>query len=196
MVEITEYKDYRAFLKARYEEVKGKTLTFEKVAQKLGASKSFFKMLIDQKRNTTMDRLCEISKILNLSDFEKQYVIFLFLYNTSQEESAKAYFQSVLLSMHYSRPQEMPALDPKPEVPRDFFYSWLALQIICLTGFPDFFPDSSVIHQRLGGDKVAKLHHVNEVLSWMIENKLLIQKEGKWVSSEKEYHAPTDDFDS
>lgn len=196
MVEITEFKDYRAFLKAKYEEVKGKTLSFEKVAQKLGASKSFFKLLIDQKRNTTMDRLCEIAKILNLSEFEKQYIIFLFLYNTSQEESAKTYFQSIMLSMHYSRPQDMPVVDPNPSVPKEFFYSWLALQIICLTGFADFYPEASKIHERLGGDKVAKLHQVSEVLSWMIEKKLLVQQDGKWVSSEDNYHAPTDDFDS
>lgn len=134
MKPIVKYKDYRDFILDKVQENKKKTniFSFQMMASKLGTTKSYLKLVIDKKRQISLEKVVPTCKLFKLSDFERQYFIFLYLKNTVQDQGVKIFFEHILKSYEaYER--EPPRHESNSVLKEDInsiFRNWVSMAIM------------------------------------------------------------------
>ena len=93
--EIFLYSDYREFLRDYYQSQKNAVpkLTFRLFAQKAGfSSPSFQKLVMDGKKNLTMESILKISRALRLNKKAEEYFKVLVFFNQGKTVEDKKHF--------------------------------------------------------------------------------------------------------
>ncbi len=191
---ITDYNDYRDFLKDRfdYEKSRKKTFSFQYCATRLGASKAYLKLVIEKKRHTSMSKLSLIGALFKLDTFEQQFFTILFLKTTSPDAKLTEYFEGALnLLRHrlkYVGTHEGHQSSDDKEV---VFKSWLYMAIHSLARVEGFKPEVSWVQSRLTGEN-ASAAEIKGALDELLANGSIQQKDGLWQPDEFVFRTPTD----
>ncbi len=154
--DIVAFKDYREFLAAVFDlkKIQNKKFSYEYWSQKIPATKSYLKLLIGKKRHTSQDRLWKLANLFELTDFERQYLIFLFHKNTAINREVSKYYEDILTSFK-DRAQLLSQTGielPPTNLPTDshmIYKSWLHMALCSLVRLSDFKEDASWIQKKL-----------------------------------------------
>ncbi|WP_413289681.1 TIGR02147 family protein [Bdellovibrio sp. HCB337] len=162
---IFEAKDYRLLLKKLFVSLKSerKKMSLQKIADKIGISKSFLKMVMDQQRHISVENMRKVAEAFNMDSRQKTYFYFLVLENLMTDKAMKSFFAN-LLSMIRSL-EHLPLPDLNDLVKNDFvFDSSLHMIIKSLHRFPSFKNEANWVQQQLSV-KGVKIHEIEQVLA-------------------------------
>lgn len=98
-ISIFDYSDYRTFLNDLFEQRKSinKGFTLRYIAQKTGVSHTFFKMILNGKRNLSNKTIPKVISVFNLSQSEEDYFEALVHFNQSDSAKEKTYYFEEML---------------------------------------------------------------------------------------------------
>lgn len=148
---IYECRDYRDFLKHRFETEKAKNpkFSYQFCAKRLKTARGYMGLVIQKRRHITIDKVPPIAKLFAFSELEQEYFTFLFLKNAAKDAKLSRYFEVVLMNIYgrelgaYRRPSTQDA---------SLFQDWLLMVIESMTQLPDFRPDPKWMQHRMGLD--------------------------------------------
>jgi uncharacterized protein (TIGR02147 family) len=146
MADIFEYNDYRALLKALYEENKKEKpfFSYRYIAQKCGfSSAGYFTNIIAGKRNISADLIFKFAELFKLNKRETGYFEALVLYNQAGQHQRKRYYFEKLLSMKKSKIGEIAADQ------YEYFNKWYYVAIRELLNYYPFRGDFHTLAKQL-----------------------------------------------
>lgn len=198
MAEVSDFKDYRDFIKLRFEELKNSNpkFSFQKVASRIATTKSYLKLVIDKKRHMSLNKLLPLAKYFKLSAFETQYMIFLFLIATTKNTEAKEFFKSILASyLSFFRSKNL-AYNLK-DVPdfKSVSHKWIQMAILELSSNREFKANADWLHKKLGGDAILLLKEAEDSLEFLIKNKLLVKSKDGFKRRSRNFLSDPSPFD-
>ncbi len=155
---ILEYKDYRDFLADRWNLMKAENprISFESASRKIGSSKSYLKMILDRRRHLSQNRLLKVASLFKLTEFETEYIFFLFLFGVTTEPMLKKHLVKIL--DRYTKDQETMGAAP-PESRRSYlntFDQWSRLLLYNMVRLKDFKFTKAWLKSRLCSDTEAE----------------------------------------
>jgi uncharacterized protein (TIGR02147 family) len=198
MSEVSDFKDYRDFIKFRFEDLKKSdpNLSYQKVANRIGSTKSYLKLVIDKKRHMSLDKLLPLAKYFRLSTFETQFVIFLLLVATSKDPEVKEFFKSILASYQcFSRSKQTEFNLNKISDTKFASHEWIQMAILELSSRPDFSAKAEWIHKKLGGNPILSLNQAQEAMDLLIAKRLLLKQNDGMKSRKRDYLWDASPFD-
>jgi uncharacterized protein (TIGR02147 family) len=97
-INVEEYDDYRILLNDLFlrEKKINPHFSYEYCAKRIGGTKSYLKLIFQKKNHTSISKLPKISKLFKLNAEELEYLLFLYLKNSSSEEELNKYFDKIL----------------------------------------------------------------------------------------------------
>jgi uncharacterized protein (TIGR02147 family) len=145
--EIFLYSNYREFLRDYYLAQKKSVpkLTFRLFAQQAGfSSASFQKLVMDGKKNLTMESILKISRAVRLNKKAGEYFKALVFFNQVKTLEEKKYFLKIIDSFRKKN-------KPEKLLPREYDYlkEWYHCVIREMVDFPDFKEDPEYINKKL-----------------------------------------------
>lgn len=163
--EITNYTDYREYLRDRLSEAKLKNskITLSYCAKKLGTTRGYLGLVASQKRHMSIDKTSLVAKLFEFTTIEKQFFLYLFLSNTVNDQELNQYFKTVLDTIRIRRHT---ANIPNTENREVSTISFLSRVVGCLSELADF-EDNSVWIQK----KLLAKYELNEIESALGEAK-------------------------
>jgi hypothetical protein, TIGR02147 len=180
--EIFLYSDYREFLREYYLSQKNSIpkLTFRLFAQKAGfSSPSFQKLVMDGKKNLTMESILKISTALRLNRKAKEYFKVLVFFNQGKTVEDKKHFLKKIDSFRKKNKPEK--IQPKEY---DYLQDWYHCVIREMVDFPDFREDVAYIHKKLF--YAIKPEAIRKSIDFLVETGFLIRDEkGKLIKKDK-----------
>jgi len=98
--DICRFHDYRELLAHLVLEKKRtqKNFSYQSFANKFGTSKSYLKLVVDKKRHIHMDKISSLCDFFGFNSFEREFFLFLFLKNVSEDPWVRDFFTSIQLS--------------------------------------------------------------------------------------------------
>ncbi len=164
-----EYNDYRAYLRAMYSFLKStrRTFSFRFFAREAGfSSPNFLKLVMDGKRNLTVESLRRFSKALKHNRQEAEFFESLVFFNqtTSQEEQNRLYER-------LSKSRRYRAVKPLERDQFRFYSRWYYSAIRELVTLKGFQENPEWISKILGGRLQA--HRVEKAIDLLLKLKLL-----------------------
>jgi len=188
---VTEFKDYRLFLKALFvwSKENKRSFSFEFCAKKLGTSKSYLKQVLDQKIHVDLNRATSIAKLFGLNAFEKQYFFVLIIQNEIRDQDLKNHFSLVLERLKANEQVEgLKAYRTRTKNGEGVqLEDWLSLTIGALTHFPDFQPDVRWLRKKLG-DSVSE-KDIENIFEKMKQSRMICVKDGRYREA-LSHHSP------
>jgi uncharacterized protein (TIGR02147 family) len=147
MVSVFNYSDYRQFLRDWYDEAQKSEENFSarNLARRAGlASPSFFKMVIDGKRNLSEERIEKFASALKLADDERAFFTDLVLFCQAGSSAERNH--------HYQRMCRCKRFLDAHTLERErfeYFSRWYYAAIREMVGLPEFRDDPAWIAARL-----------------------------------------------
>lgn len=192
---ITEFHDYRLFLKALFlwKKSGNKGFSYEYCAKRIRLSKSYLKQVFGREIHVRIDRISAMASLFRMSAFERQYFAVLLIENQVREPQMKRYFKEILQRLRAN--EEIAGLKDfraKSNAGEAQMAGWLAPTIGALTRLQDFRPDARWIQNILSGD--TPLPTIEETLQAMLERKV-IAHDGKSYR-EKNFRYSPDPFEA
>lgn len=198
MSDISGFEDYRDFIQFQFQTLKKSKpkFSYQNVANDLGTTKSYLKLVIDKKRHISLDKLIGLADYFKLSSFETQYLIFSFLAATSKETEIKEFFKSILSSyLALSRSPNLPNINLDSPAYNSINHNWIRMAILNLSQRPDFTLDTNWIHMKLGGDPILTLEDIKDTLQFLLDKKFLIQTENGYKATTQDFTANPAPYD-
>lgn len=199
MKTIVEYEDYRDFILDKLQErkKKSKVFSFQLISSKLGTTKSYLKLVVDKKRQISLEKVVPICKLFKLTDFELQYFIFLYLKNIVKDQVVKTFFEHILKSYRaYER--EPPRHESSTVVKDDINYlfrNWVSMAIMGLADFHNYEHTPEWIQKMLGGPQIISLLQVRRSMDMLVEKKFLIREKSAWRPQTNRFVSDLEPFD-
>jgi uncharacterized protein (TIGR02147 family) len=171
--EIFLYSDYREFLRDYYLSQKNSVpkLTFRLLAQKAGfSSPSFQKLVMDGKKNLTMESILKISRALRLNKKSEEYFKVLVFFNQGKTVEDKKHFLKKIDNFRKRN-------KPEKILPKEYDYlkEWYHCVIREMVDFPDFKEDPEYINKKLF--YAIKPDAIRKSLDLLVETGFLIRDE-------------------
>ena len=180
--EIFLYSDYREFLRDYYQSQKNAVpkLTFRLFAQKAGfSSPSFQKLVMDGKKNMTMESILKISRALRLNKKAEEYFKVLVFFNQGKTVEDKKHFLKKIDNFRKKN-------KPEKILPKEYDYlkEWYHCVIREMVDFPDFSEDPEYISKKLFYS--IKPDAIRKSIDFLVETGFLIRDEkGKLTKRDK-----------
>jgi len=193
--EITLFTDYRVFLKSVFEwkKNKKKEFSYEYCARKINVSKSYLKQVFDKKIHVDLNRVPQLAKLFNSTDFEYQYLVVMLLENQVKVPALKIHFKKILDRLKFnSKIPDFKKYLNNIRSEGDQLPDWLALTIGSLTEFPDFSENPNWIQKKISGS--LPIEEISKKWDSMIDNKMILKKGNKYVESSS--HSSPDPFET
>ncbi|MDD4976917.1 MAG: TIGR02147 family protein [Bacteriovorax sp.] len=187
---IIEFSDYRDFLKKvfEWEKYKRPGFSYEYCARKLETSKSYLKQVFDKRIHVDLNRIPQIAKLFNISDFEHQYLIVMLLENQVKVQELKKHFKQVLTRLKMNDEiQDLKKYRDQIQQEGVQLPDWLALTIGALTEFPDFSSDPKWISEKISGEISPR--DISAKWNSMIDHKMISLEKDKYYESST-HHSP------
>lgn len=147
-----DYRDYLKFQVAKKKSSPTKSFSYQGFATKVGVSKTYLKLVVEKKNHASLDRLFDICTYFDLTDFEMQFIVFLFLKNTSETKKSIHFFNSILKSYVTTRPE---VLNEGVQNYYKNFDDWVSTALRELTSLHGYQHDSAWIQNKLGGTELV-----------------------------------------
>ena len=174
---IYQYKDYRKYLRDYYDGQKQCTsrFTYEYFSKQAKIkSPNFLKLVMNGKRNLTIEKMHQFAKALKLSQLERNYFEILVFYNQAESEQTQTYY--------YQKLKELSKLNPAKKVEcytsdiiAQWYYPALILYLHDKEATVDLAPLALMV--GVGGSDIGAI--IKELLS----AKILIIENNKYYSS-------------
>ena len=180
--EIFLYSNYREFLREYYPAQKKSVpkLTFRLFAQQAGfSSASFQKLVMDGKKNLTMESILKISRALRLNKKAEEYFKALVFFNQVKTLEEKKYFLKIIDSFRKKN-------KPEKLLPKEYDYlkEWYHCVIREMVDFLDFREDAEYINKKLF--YAVKPDAIRKSLDFLVETGFLVRDEnGKLTKKDK-----------
>ena len=180
--EIFLYSNYREFLRDYYLAQKKSVpkLTFRLFAQQAGfSSASFQKLVMDGKKNLTMESILKISRAVRLNKKAGEYFKALVFFNQVKTLEEKKYFLKIIDSFRKKN-------KPEKLLPREYDYlkEWYHCVIREMVDFPDFKEDPEYINKKLL--YAVKPDAIRKSLDFLLETGFLVRDgNGKLTKKDK-----------
>lgn len=177
MNDIFSYSDYRQYLKEYYERNKASHpgFSYRLLAEKAGInSSSYFKFVIEGKRNLTKKTIIKMCLALKLKDREAEYFESLVFFNQAKSPSEKSIFFEKMLS-----------LQKRGNIPRlkkdqmEYFSEWHHCVIRELVTMSDFGEDYAKLGRLLVPPIAAA--KAEESVKLLLSLGFLKKKDGRYV---------------
>lgn len=191
MIEIFNFDDYRAYLKAKVLEGKDSWGMWARLAKAAGCQATYLSQAMKGKVLLTADHIIGIANYLSLSDPEKDYLLLLLDLARAGTKPLKEYLQSKIKKIRAERDDIAKRFNqPKLEIgaKESLYYSawfWSAIHIIVT--IPEF-KTSAAIANRL----LIPIQLVDHALA-TLEFHGIVQRSGnKWNLLTSDIHIPKD----
>lgn len=200
---ISKFDDYRDFLNHKVLIANESHFSYQHFANKIKSSKSYLKLVVEKKRHISLNKIIRISEYFKLSDFEKQYFIFLFLKCTVKDDEIKEFFDTILAqySGSYSqdevhRSDQLKQSSPEKTIEKNnntiqqvannnfIFRSWINLAIMGLARLPGYKHEADWIHEMLGGALIVKIEDVKYSMKILESNGSIYFSDDKALRNE------------
>jgi uncharacterized protein (TIGR02147 family) len=145
---------------------------------KIGVTKSYLKLVIDKKSHVRFDKIFAISDFFKLTEFERQYIAFLVLENTTKTKDGRAFFKSILKSYALRKKKNAPISTPSKL--QDNCRDWVRLAILELVWRKDYKQEVDWIQQILGGASIVSASQIKNALQGLVQDGFLFLQAGKW----------------
>jgi uncharacterized protein (TIGR02147 family) len=192
-VNITQYGDYRLFLKDLFASLKsqGHKISYQYCAKHLKTSKNYIKLIMDRKRHLSLDKVTKIAKLFKLSKFEKQVLFFLVLKGTVEDAEMVSYFDGVLGSLKSRQTlghiDTMKESDPSSEV---IYGDWLKLLLHSAVNLKGFKSDPEWMQQTLV--EPFSSTELSSNFQDLLSRGLIVKKEDRYVQREFVFRRPSE----
>jgi uncharacterized protein (TIGR02147 family) len=159
-IDIADFNDYRAFLKARIRELKAEksAISHAYIAQRLKLTRGFVTLLLQGKRHLGPDKISKFWKILHLTAWEKEFFVALYLRTAVDDPELRDYFDSVCGALKMERAQHGDALPKTHRYRADEFQTItdpLYATLMLLTRFKGFDPEPKWVLKHLRDQAIA-----------------------------------------
>jgi hypothetical protein len=101
-LKVSDFKDYRDYLKAiiaQNKKIKSRFPSLALLSKKINLSPSLLTMVLQKKRNLSLDSVEEIAKALQISNHDTEELVFLHLANTAKNRSLRRKFGNILYQL-------------------------------------------------------------------------------------------------
>lgn len=177
MIPILEYvsnnlMDYQSFLEDEFERrlMNNEKYSLRAFARDLSMSSSQLSEVLNKKRGISPTKAVQIAKVLKFNDFDSKYFIELVSASHARSKAVRKKSMSEVTSRNQLLNRKVISRKHFPMV------NWLGFAIRRLSEHHDFKPDAQWIADRFG----VTASEVEPRLNYLIENKLIIKKNGKW----------------
>lgn len=199
MPEIQTYSDYRDFILACITEQKlNKTnFSYQHVANRLGTTKSYLKLVVDKKRQMSLNKVIPLCEYFKLSDFERQYFIFLYMKNTVKNAEIREFFNSILhsyLAFNRIKSHIQPSISQKASQTY-VFRNWIVMAILSLARFGNYRHEAEWIQSKLGGPDIISLDEIKLAMAQVEKEKSIVSTAKGWARSEEVFVSPVNPSD-
>jgi uncharacterized protein (TIGR02147 family) len=128
MNSLFSFDNYRRYLRSYYEYFKKEEgLTFQAFSKRAGIpSANFLKLVIDGKRNLSLESLHQFARALRLNRSEQEYFECLVWHDQAGDRAIKTYYDSRLKALRANRPQSLARIS-KHELLEQWFYPAILL---------------------------------------------------------------------
>jgi uncharacterized protein (TIGR02147 family) len=174
MASIYEYTNYRDYLREFYERKKKSSSSFSyKFFSKLADIKApnFLKLVIDGKKNLTIENIYKFAKALKLNKSEYEYFENCVKFNQSKNEEERYMYLQRMLKLRKNK-LAVKFLDDRQYKSLSKWYYFVLREMVLLTDFND---DPKWISKRLRGQMTT--YEVEEAIQ-LLEEIHIIEKDG------------------
>lgn len=157
-----DYNDYRLLMRKKFEFLKAsrKKMSLEVVADSIGISKSFFKMILDQERHISIDKLSGVARAFNMDRNERNYFIFLACKNLVEDPNMDEFFGNILRVLKAQKGADFHNFE-EDLISRNVFESSLKMTLTSLKRFKDFQDDPQWVQKQLA-DKTISVEEIEK----------------------------------
>ncbi|QDK36365.1 TIGR02147 family protein [Bdellovibrio sp. NC01] len=151
------YQDYRELLRDKFEDLKQthKNITLQLIAEEIGISKSFFKMVMDQERHLSLDKLSGAAKAFRMGKDEKNYFVFLACKNTVDDKDMTYFFDTLLKIISGQKGASFPSAD-QIKVDEAVFNNSLNTIVQTMSQLEGYQKDPEWIQAQLRNQNISK----------------------------------------
>lgn len=165
------FKDYRDFLKSRFELIqeKNKRFSLQACANQSKISKSLLQFLFQKKRHLSLDKIPVLARSLKLSADEESYVYLMLCYGSAKSPEVKTHFEQVMSrirNQHIVASKLPLPLSAKNE--KDLYLNSFYMILQKLIRLPDFREDPLWIFNNLKIPDL-KLEQIEKVLQDLVD---------------------------
>lgn len=183
MVSVFTYTNYRHFLRDKFlEEKKQKRgFSYRSFNRKAGvSSSSFLKLIIDGKRNLSLDGVGKIAKAFVLTESESTYFLNLVLFNQAKNEDEKnLYFKKMA---HHYHDQKIKILKPEQSFIFSKWYYFPILESIRIKADKRMVKDEHWVKKNI--TPTLGLQEIKTALKRMVQSGLLKRTSSGYVRAE------------
>jgi uncharacterized protein (TIGR02147 family) len=181
VVSIFEFDDYRAFLKAKFEERKRLYNFFSHryFAQKAGFNTpSFLQFVMQGKRNLTLESINKFARGFGLTGRETRYFETLVLFNQANDAEERRRFYETMLQLKTSAQGKV-----LEKAQYDYYAHWYVPIIREMVSLPDFLLDPRWIQDRLRSK--VPVPAIRKAIVLLKDLKIIEQgKDGRWHATD------------
>jgi uncharacterized protein (TIGR02147 family) len=180
-VSIFEFDDYRAFLKAKFEERKRLYDFFSHryFAQRAGFNTpSFLQFVMQGKRNLTLESIRKFARGFGLTPREARYFETLVLFNQADDAEDRRHYYETMLQLKTSAHGKV-----LEKAHYDYYARWYVPVIREMVSLPDFQLDPRWIQERLRSK--VPVPHLRKAITLLKDLKIIEQgKDGRWHATD------------
>lgn len=179
---VWKYSDYRIYLNdyVSWKKSDNAKFSYGYFAKVLGTTKSYLKLVVSQQRNISLDMIIKISTLLKHTHFERQYFLFLYLENYSEDTEMKVYFRAMLNNFVIDGAPRNPVIELQDEKKYAAMRDWVMLSISGLAACKSYEHQADWIHRQLGGDVIVSKRQVREAMDDLVKRGVIEQDGTIW----------------
>jgi len=192
MQNIDRYVDYRDFLNDLFllKKSSNKPISYQQCSMKLKTSRSYLKLVFSKKRHISLDKINPICNLFQVTLVERQWILFLFLMNTTTDAKMKLFFQAIVSSylQHSESEREnfLSVLDSS--LAQKIHLQSLHLIVLAMMDLPGFKWDEMWIKNKMIDFESVSLKELRLAMQALIDFKLVtIESSNKTVVRQKKF---------
>ncbi|MFZ4403175.1 MAG: TIGR02147 family protein [Pseudobdellovibrionaceae bacterium] len=181
-IDITQYKDYREYIKELFlfNKKHQTKFSYQYSAKYLKVSRTYLSHIIEKKRHISLDKIPGLCKLFKLTSFEKQYLTFLVLKNTIGDKEMSDYFYGVLGTLVGQKNLTKTYREKLSDNDKaEHLLDGLSEVLAALTHFADFKNDEHWMQQRLLNKKISPAE-IRKSFDQLLKTGQVVEKNGKY----------------
>lgn len=190
MKRLQTYSDYRSFLSDLFDERKSKNskFSYQACALKLKTSRSYLKLVFSKKRHISIGKLNAVCDLFQLKEYEKQWLVFLFLANTTEDPAMSDYFMTVIESISYSENHRGKSEKFNIHQHRSKIYDdWINLAIYEMVNLSNSKWDANWFYEKMNHFEGVTVDRIQASMNYLFANNFVALDDSRYFQTEKNF---------